>query len=192
MIWWRDVFVSQGNKAEHAINCETGRNNFIFDNTILEVIENEFADPIFMLTKIGQCMKSYSLIGHKLLTDTCISIEKLDTIDAGGPDKESLDTHYSRLRKMHSQVCPDLLDETNGCLLIDDTPLTPTSQNIMLSCVKGLFYFFHTREVFRCQLMKLLNWAYFICVTFLIRIFWTLLRLQWCTQRTSTHFWLSI
>ena len=97
MIWRRNVFVSQGKKADHAIDHVTGRESFNFNNTLLNVVENEFTDPIFIINKISQCMKDCILIGHKLLAGTCISIEKLDVIDARGPSQEASYVHSRRL-----------------------------------------------------------------------------------------------
>ena len=72
VIWRRNVFISQGKKAECAIDY-----SFVFNKTIFEVTENEFADPIFILTKIVQHAKAYRLIDYKLLEDTKISIKNL-------------------------------------------------------------------------------------------------------------------
>ena len=104
VIWRFNNFVSQGKKAENEIDSATGRGGFTFNNTILEVTENEFADLIFIVTKIGQHVKDCSAIGHKLLANTCISVQKLDVIDDGGPAQELLDMCSSRLSKTCSKV----------------------------------------------------------------------------------------
>ena len=46
----------------------------------------------------------------------------------------------SQLRKKCSQVFPNLIDETNGCLLIDYTPLISGTRKIMLSHITWLFH----------------------------------------------------
>ena len=44
-----------------------------------------------MLTTIGQHKKSYSLVGHKLLSDMCVHVEKFDVLDDVVLCQESLD-----------------------------------------------------------------------------------------------------
>ena len=35
---------------------------------------------------------------------------------------------------------PNLFDEANGHLFIDETPLIPTTKDVILSCIVGIFF----------------------------------------------------
>ena len=45
-------------KADHTIDSVTGRDDFNFKTTIIDVTEKEFTDRIFMLTKLDS-MKNH-------------------------------------------------------------------------------------------------------------------------------------
>ena len=65
IIWRHNLFVAQGMKAYHVTRSATGHEYFNFNSTLFHVTENEVADTILMITKIGQHTKTSSLIGHK-------------------------------------------------------------------------------------------------------------------------------
>ena len=93
-------------KANHAIDFAKGQDNFNFNNSLLSVTENELTDVIFMFAKIGQHMKASSLISHKILLDTCISIENNKVVDVGGPSQKAIDD-CSRKKTIFFTVLPN-------------------------------------------------------------------------------------
>ena len=61
------------------MNAATGWHGFTFKNTIC-CDKTEFADPIAMFTKIGQHEKASFLIASELISETSISVEKVEAI----------------------------------------------------------------------------------------------------------------
>ena len=93
-----------------------------------------------MLTKIDNHSKASSLINLKLLLEMSISIENIETIDTGAPSKQALDTHSRLLSKIFSQVYLHLFHEANTRIFVDDAPLKPTTKDVILSHIAGIFY----------------------------------------------------
>ena len=140
------------------------------------------------LLKLVSTTKAHALAVHKILAGMCISIEKLDVVDAEVPSQEALDMQSTRLRRICLQVFPNFPDETNVCLLLDDTPSTPTSRNSVASNIKGLFHvLLHSGS-----LPALNNPEFELGLFHPHHIpdenFGTNLSLQWHVQRMSTHF----
>ena len=97
-------------KSDRVIDSTTGRDDFDFNGTVLNVTENKFTDTILMFTKIGQHVKASSLIGHEFLSDTCVTIENNKVTDVGGPSQKTIDVYSRQASKTFSRCFPNLLE----------------------------------------------------------------------------------
>ena len=61
-------------------------------------------------------------------------------IDAGAPTQQEIYFYSSRTKKINSQCFLNLFGKTNGWFVIDNTPLTPKTRNIVLSCIIRIFF----------------------------------------------------
>ena len=145
----RNYLYTLGINLEKVADCATGRDGFSFKSQLFVATATEHACLVaFFFEKVGKHVKTSSLIARKLLLEMSISIEEVEAIDERVPSQQDLKMHSSLSSKIFSQAQPTLFHKANEPVFIDNAPLTPTTKDVILSCIIGIFYILLHTETF--------------------------------------------
>ena len=97
-----------------------------------------------MFNKIVQHIKQKRFIGDFFMS-SCIEIQNNTSIDAGGPSQQATNMWSRRLGQTFLKYYPCFFKDSNGCTLINASPLTKHNQEVFLSCIIDMcFVLFHS------------------------------------------------